>query len=140
MEKYLFLFMDTLFSNSILSTNEEIAIHVMKIYENEYNKYLILLTFFAGTFLGILTNYIFGIVIKRLFLSIPNIKNKEETKERIVKYRLLTDKYYIILCLFSAVDLYSKAITFFFGFCNARKFLFTFTFISIIRTLYCYFY
>jgi membrane protein YqaA with SNARE-associated domain len=140
MEKYLFLFVDTFFSNSILSTNQEIAIHIMKIYENEYNKYLILLIFFAGTFLGILSNYIFGIIIKKLFISIPNIKNKEETKERIIKYGLLTDKYSIILCLFSPIDLYSKAMTFFFGFCSSRKFLFAFTFISAIRTLYCYFY
>jgi membrane protein YqaA with SNARE-associated domain len=122
MEKYLFLFVDTFFSNSILSTNQEIAIHIMKIYENEYNKYLILLIFFAGTFLGILSNYIFGIIIKRLLISIPNIKNKEETKERIIKYGLLTDKYSVILCLFSPIDLYSKAMTFFFGFCSGNWF------------------
>jgi membrane protein YqaA with SNARE-associated domain len=109
-EKYVFLFTDTLYSNFVLSMNSELALDVMR-YLGQTNYATWVIIFVALAIIGSV-NYVFGVVVYNIFIKYSNPANKL----RYANTCLLWNKYYLPIMLFCIFHPCAKILVFSAGF------------------------
>ena len=109
-EKYVFLFADTLYSNFVLSINNELALGVMQ-HLGQTNVTTWVIVFVAVTIIGSV-NYVFGILAYNIFIKYSSALNKL----RYDNACLLWNKYYLPIMLFCIFHPFAKILVFFAGF------------------------
>lgn len=109
-EKYVFLFTDTLYSNLVLSVKSELALGIMR-YLEQTNLATWLITF-AAVGISASINYFFGIIAYNIFIkySIPTVRVRYDN------ICLLWSRYYLLIMLCCVFHPVAKIIIFFTGF------------------------
>ncbi len=109
-EKYVFLFTDTLYSNFVLSAKSELALGVMR-YLEQTNLATWVITF-AAVGISANINYFFGIIAYNIFIkySIPPVRLRYDN------ICLLWRRYYLPIMLFCVFHPLASIIIFFAGF------------------------
>jgi membrane protein YqaA with SNARE-associated domain len=129
-EAFIFLFSDIFFGNFILSTNNELALHVMVSFGG-YNKVLMFFVSISSSICATIANYGCGIVLFNLY----KYSSEQKVRNNYDKLVVFFNKYMCYLLLLSMIQPIGRITSIIAGFVkfDITK---TFLFIIISKTVY----
>lgn len=129
-QNYLHIFYDAIYSNLFFTLSDESLLWVSLHFN--YNKWLITITSILGVIIASIINYYIGLLIAKYGMKF--IKDPEKL-ERYKTLKVNTNKFSLILLLFTPIHLYGNMITLLHGIANILLWR-TLLAIAVIRAIY----